>query len=89
MPEKRRREPSASREGVRAGHLCDLLMLAVGVALLAIGLGVVPGAELPTVRPFLIAGWVVAVLGGLRLSAALPPRRSLAHDQDPRRILVA
>ncbi|MDX1433653.1 MAG: hypothetical protein R3286_14515 [Gammaproteobacteria bacterium] len=70
-------------------HLLDLLMIAIGCVLLAVGLGVLPGAELPSVRPFMLAGWVLSVVGGLRLSAALPARRAARAADDPRRTLIA
>ena len=70
-------------------HLFDLLMIAIGCVLLAVGLGVLPGAELPSVRPFMLAGWVLAVMGCLRLSAALPARRTAREVCDPRRTLIA
>lgn len=70
-------------------HLHNLLLIAAGVALLAVAFGVVPGADLPTVRPFLLAGWLLTVLGGLRLSAAVPPRHPPEARGDPRRTLIA
>ena len=67
----------------------DLVLVIAGAALLAVGFGWLPGAELPTVRPFLLAGWVLTVVGCLRLSAALPPRGRSRTANDPRRTLIA
>lgn len=76
-------------EAMSRSRLYDLIMIAAGCALLAVGLGVLPGAELPSVRPFMLAGWVLTVVGCLRLSAALPARRAGPEAYDPRRTLIA
>lgn len=70
-------------------HLADLALIAAGGVLLAVAFDFVPGADLPSIRPCLLAGWLLVVIGCLRLSAALPARRAAPPPADARHTFIA